>query len=71
MNMVLSRQNFESLVGFQVVDITNFRADIFLERIKNPTALYEFKNFIKFHFKQSFIEFEQGQQSFMLLKISH
>lgn len=71
MNVVLSKKNFESLDGFQVVDITNFRADIFLERIKNPTTLNELKNFIKFHFKQPFTESEQGHQSFILLKISH
>lgn len=45
MNVVLSRQNFESLEGFQVVDITNFRADIFLERIKNSTAPHELNFF--------------------------
>ena len=69
-NIMLSRKNFEDLIGFKIVDFTNFRADIFLERRKKSTMFSELKNYVKFYFKQSFTESKQGQQSFILLQVS-
>ncbi len=69
-NIMLSRKNFENLVGFKIIDFTNFRSDLFLERRKQTTMFNEIKNYIKFYFKQPFTEFEQGQISFILLQIS-
>lgn len=68
-NILLSRKNFDNLSGFRIVDFTNFQPDIFLERYKTSTMLSELKNYVKFHFKQSFIESKQGQQSFILLQV--
>ncbi len=69
-DILLSRKNFENLSGFRIVDFTNFQPDIFIARYNATTIFDEIKNFIKFYFKQSFTELEQGQQSFILLKIS-
>jgi SAM-dependent methyltransferase len=69
-NIMLSRKNFENLVGFKIIDFTNFRSDLFLERRKQSTVFNEIKNYIKYHFKQPFTEFEKGQMSFILLQIS-
>ena len=69
-NIMLSKKNFENLSGFKIIDFTNFRSDLFLERRKQSNVFNEIKNYVKFHFKQSFTEFEQGQISFILLQIS-
>jgi len=68
-NIMLSRFFFENLSGFKIIDFTNFRSDLFLERRKQSTTFNEIKNYVKFHFKQSFTESKQGQISFILLKI--
>ena len=57
-NIMLSRKNFENLSGFKIIDFTNFRSDLFLERRKQSNVFNEIKNYVKFHFKQSFTEFE-------------
>lgn len=69
MNIILSKKNFESLIGFELLDYTVYGANMFLDRVKGKGApINEIKNYLKFHAKKAFTEDPNGHHAFLLLK---
>ena len=70
MNILLSKNNFldtAKKLDLKLIDFTNFRPDIYLDRLKNPTGLTEFFNYFKYHFKSPYEEDPNGHHSFLIL----
>lgn len=71
MNILLSKKNFQSIalnLGLEIVDFTNFRPNIYLDRLKNSSLGSEFKNFFKYYKKSPYEKDSDGHHSFLLLR---
>ncbi len=71
MNILLSKKNFQSIVdelNLKLIDFTNFRPNIYLDRLNNTGIKSEFINFLKYHKKPAYETNLNGHHSFLLLK---
>jgi SAM-dependent methyltransferase len=71
MNILFSKKNFEDItntLNLKILDFTNFRPNIYLDRLKNGSIKNEFFNFLKYMNKPSFEKSNDGHHSFLLLQ---
>jgi len=71
MNILLSEKNFQAIandLNLKLIDFTNFRPNIYLDRLKNSNIKSEFMNFLKYHKKPAYEKNLDGHHSFLLLQ---
>ncbi|KAF6243994.1 hypothetical protein C6988_00875 [Nitrosopumilus sp. b1] len=71
MNILPSKKNFIDIanqLNMKIVDFTNFKPNIYLDRLKGGGMKSEFVNYLKYHQKKPYEEDPDGHHSFLLLK---
>jgi len=71
MNILLSEKNFHTIVSnlnLKLIDFTNYKPNIYLDRLNKTSITSEFKNYLKYHKKSAYEKNLDGHHSFVLLQ---
>lgn len=74
MNIILSKKNFEDIASklkMKLIDYTTFKPNIYVDRLKNQSMIYESINFFKYYLKNPYETDYNGHHSFILLSKDH